>query len=59
VWLKLGWCYLKEEFCGLRGMQDVDIGRFGAFGLGLLLEFGGFLILGWKSGAGLGIFTKK
>jgi len=40
-------------------MRDVDSGGFGVFGLGLLLEFGGFLILGWKWGAGLGIFTKK
>jgi hypothetical protein len=37
----------------------MDVGRFGVFGGGLLLEFGAFLILGWKWGTGFGIFTKK
>ncbi len=40
-------------------MQDVDVGRFGVFGLGLLLEFGWFLILGWKWGTELGVFKEK
>jgi hypothetical protein len=48
-----------KNFCGLRGMWDVDSGGFGVFGLGLLLEFGGVLILGWKWGTELGVFTKK
>jgi len=40
-------------------MRDVDSGGFGAFGLGLLLEFGGFLILGWKLGGWIGDFYEK
>jgi len=40
-------------------MQGVDVGSFGAFGLGLLLEFGGVLILGWKWGTELGVFKEK